>query len=176
MGTRRSADEPLRMRPPSTFGGFLDAGDHHLLSASPERFLLVRGREIETRPIKGTRPRGPTPSQDDALARELLESEKDSAENVMIVDLERNDLGKVCEFGSVHVPILRALRSLPNVHHLESVVRGRLRPDVSIPDLIRATFPGGSITGAPKPRAMEIIERLRPHRRGGGTGAAGQPP
>jgi len=172
-GTPAQAYERLRTRTPSTFGGFLDAGDHHLLSASPERFLLVRGREIETRPIKGTRPRGPTPSRDDALARELLESEKDSAENVMIVDLERNDLGKVCEFGSVHVPFLQSLRSLPNVHHLESVVRGRLRPDVSIPDLIRATFPGGSITGAPKPRAMEIIERLEPHRRGVYTGAIG---
>ncbi len=172
-GTPESAYERLRSRTPSTFGGYLDAGDHRILSASPERFLRVRGRDIETRPIKGTRPRGRTPPEDRALADELRSSEKDAAENVMIVDLERNDLGKVCEFGSVHVPMLRALRSLPNVHHLESVVRGRLRPDVTIPNLIRATFPGGSITGAPKPRAMEIIERLEPHRRGVYTGALG---
>ncbi len=172
-GTPPAAYERLRARTPSTFGGFLEAGDHRLLSASPERFLRVRGRDIETRPIKGTRPRGRTPAEDERLARELLASEKDAAENVMIVDLERNDLGKVCEFGSVHVPLLKGLRSLPNVHHLESVVRGRLRDDVTIPDLVRATFPGGSITGAPKPRAMEIIERLEPHRRGVYTGAIG---
>jgi len=172
-GTAPAAYERLRARTPSTFGGYLDAGDHRILSASPERFLEVRGRDIETRPIKGTRPRGATPSEDRELARELQESEKDSAENVMIVDLERNDLGRVCEFGSVHVPTLKGLRSLPNVHHLESVVRGRLREDVTIPDLLRATFPGGSISGAPKPRAMEIIERLEPHRRGVYTGALG---
>jgi len=167
------AYERLRSRTPSAFGGYLHAGDHEILSASPERFLKVRGREVETRPIKGTRPRGRTPDEDARLAEALLGSEKDAAENVMIVDLERNDLGKVCEFGSVHVPVLRRLRSLPNVHHLESVVRGRLRADVTIPDLLRATFPGGSITGAPKPRAMEIIERLEPHRRGVYTGAVG---
>lgn len=172
-GTPEAAYERLRTQTPSTFGGYLDAGDHRILSASPERFLQVRGRDIETRPIKGTRPRGRTPAEDYALAKELLASEKDSAENVMIIDLERNDLGKVCEFGSVHVPILKGLRSLPNVHHLESVVRGRLREDVTIPDLLRATFPGGSISGAPKPRAMEIIERLEPHRRGVYTGAFG---
>ncbi len=172
-GTPAAAYERLRARTPSTFGGFLEAGDHRLLSASPERFLRVRGREVETRPIKGTRPRGRTHAADERLAQELLASEKDAAENVMIVDLERNDLGKVCEFGSVHVPVLRGLRSLPNVHHLESVVRGRLRDDVTVPRLLRATFPGGSITGAPKPRAMEIIERLEPHRRGVYTGAIG---
>ena len=172
-GTPAAAYERLRERTPSTFGGFLEAGDHRLLSASPERFLRVRGCDIETRPIKGTRPRGRTSAQDHRLAHELLASEKDAAENVMIVDLERNDLGKVCEFGSVHVPLLKGLRSLPNVHHLESVVRGRLRKEVTIPDLVRATFPGGSITGAPKPRAMEIIERLEPHRRGVYTGAIG---
>jgi para-aminobenzoate synthetase component 1 len=172
-GTPEAAYARLRSRTPSTFGGYLDAGDHRVLSASPERFLQVRGRDVETRPIKGTRPRGRNPAEDRALAEELLASEKDSAENVMIVDLERNDLGKVCEFGSVHVPILKGLRSLPNVHHLESVVRGRLREDVTIPDLLRATFPGGSISGAPKPRAMEIVERLEPHRRGVYTGAFG---
>ncbi len=168
-----SAYGRLRARTPSTFGAYLDAGDHHVLSASPERFLRVRGREVETRPIKGTRPRGRTAREDRALAEELQASEKDAAENVMIVDLERNDLGKVCDFGSVGVPVLRGLLSLPNVHHLESVVRGRLREDVTVPDLLRAAFPGGSITGAPKPRAMEIIERLEPHRRGVYTGALG---
>ncbi len=168
-----AAYERLRERTPSTFGGYLDAGDHRILSASPERFLRVRDHEIETRPIKGTRPRGRTPDEDRRLAEKLLASEKDAAENVMIVDLERNDLGRVCEFGSVHVPTLFGLRSLPNVHHLESVVRGRLREGVTIPNLLRATFPGGSITGAPKPRAMEIIERLEPHRRGVYTGAIG---
>src|SRR5436189_25214 len=147
--------------------------DHRILSASPERFLRVRGRQVETRPIKGTRPRASDAPNDRALAEELLDSEKDAAENIMIVDLERNDLGKVCDFGSVHVPVLKALRSLPNVHHLESVVRGRLRADVTIPELLRATFPGGSITGAPKPRAMEIIERLEPHRRGVYSGSLG---
>ncbi|HKZ99834.1 MAG TPA: aminodeoxychorismate synthase component I [Thermoplasmata archaeon] len=172
-GSPPAAYERLRERTPSTFGGYLDAGDHRILSASPERFLRVAGREIETRPIKGTRPRDPSPSEDRRLAEELLASEKDAAENVMIVDLERNDLGKVCEFGTVAVPVLRGLRSLPTVHHLESVVRGRLRPGVGLPDLLRATFPGGSITGAPKPRAMEIIERLEPHRRGVYTGAMG---
>src|SRR2546427_1831455 len=172
-GTPAAAYERLRARTPSTFGGFLEAGDHRLLSASPERFLRVRDRDVETRPIKGTRPRGRTQAEDERLSQELLASEKDAAENVMIVDLERNDLGKICEFGSVHVPVLQGLRSLPNVHHLESVVRGRLRDDVTIPRLLPATFPGGSITGAPKPRAMEIIERLEPHRRGVYTGAIG---
>src|SRR2546428_6279415 len=172
-GTPAAAYERLRARTPSTFGGFLEAGDHRLLSASPERFLQVRGRDVETRPIKGTRPRGRTRAEDERLSQELLASEKDAAENVMIVDLERNDLGKICAFGSVHVPTLRGLRSLPNVHHLESVVRGRLRDDVTIPRLLRATLPGGSITGAPKPRAMELIERLEPHRRGVYTGAIG---
>src|SRR5256886_830951 len=172
-GTPTAAYERLRARTPSTFGGFLEAGDHRLLSASPERFLRVRGPDIETRPINGTRPPGPTAAEDERLARELLASEKDAAENVMIVDLERNDLGKVCEFGSVHVPLLKSLRTLPNGHHLWSVVRERLRNDVQIPNLVRATFPGGSITGAPKPRAMEIIERLEPPRPGAFTGAIG---
>src|SRR3989441_6401608 len=133
-GTSMAAYERLRARTPSTFGGFLEAGDHRLMSASPERFLRVRGRDVETRPIKGTRPRGRPHAADERLARELLASEKDAAENVMIVDLERNDLGKVCEFGSVHVPLLQGLRTLPHVHHLETVVRGRLRNDVTIPD------------------------------------------
>lgn len=172
-GTPADGYVRLQERTPALFGGYLDAGDHQVLSASPERFLKVRGRDAETRPIKGTRPRGATPEEDRRLAAELLASEKDAAENVMIVDLERNDLGKVCEFGSVRVPLLRVLRSFPTVHHLESVVTGRLRDDVPFPGVLRAMFPGGSITGAPKPRAMEIIEALEPHRRGVYTGALG---
>ena len=175
-GTPEAAFRRLRSLTPSAFGAYFDLGDHQVLSASPERFLLSRDGSVETRPIKGTRPRGRTPDSDARLAAELLASAKDAAENVMIVDLERNDLGKVCEFGSVHVPRLRALRSLPNVHHLESVVRGTLRKDADVRDLLRATFPGGSITGAPKPRAMEIIEALEPHRRGVYTGALGRLP
>ncbi len=172
-GSPAEAYGRLRRRTPSTFGGYLDAGDHRILSASPERFLRVRGTAVETRPIKGTRPRGRNPEEDRALAEELLASEKDRAENIMIVDLERNDLGRVCTFGGVQVSSLCALRQLPTVHHLESVVQGKLRAGVGIPELLRATFPGGSITGAPKPRAMEIIERLEPHRRGVYTGAMG---
>src|SRR3990170_3925981 len=167
-GTPAQGYERLRARTPATFAAYVDAGDHVLLSSSPERFLSVRGPDVETRPIKGTRPRGSTRAEDRVLAAELLASAKDAAENVMIVDLERNDLGKVSEFGSVHVPVFQALRTLPTVHHLESVVRARLRANVDLIDLLRATFPGGSITGAPKPRAMEIIERLEPPRRGGG--------
>ncbi len=172
-GSAADAYGRLRRRTPSTFGGYIDAGDHVVLSASPERFLRVQGATVETRPIKGTRPRGAAAEEDRALAEELMRSPKDLAENVMIVDLERNDFGKVCTFGSVRVASLCGLRSLPTVHHLESVVRGELRPGVGLPELLRATFPGGSITGAPKPRAMEIIERLEPHRRGVYTGAIG---
>ncbi len=167
------AYERLRSMTPSAFGACIDAGDHQVLSASPELFMLTRGRSIETRPIKGTRPRGRTRAQDTALAKNLVASEKDAAENVMIVDVERNDLGKICEFGSIDVPTLKGIRKLPNVFHLESVVNGRLRAGVSASDIIAATFPGGSITGAPKIRAMEIIEQLEPHRRGIYTGSIG---
>src|SRR6266480_1297625 len=150
-------------------------GEIFQVNLSHRLALPIRGtaEDAYARPLKGTRPRASDAPEDRALAEELLASEKDAAENVMIVDLERNDLGKVCEFGSVHVPVLKALRSLPNVHHLESVVRGRLREGVTIPELLRATFPGGSITGAPKPRAMEIIEQLEPHRRGVYSGSLG---
>jgi len=163
----------LRAASPAPFAAYLDAGDHQILSSSPERFLLVRDRAVETRPIKGTRPRGATPAADAALARKLLASEKDRAELVMIVDLERNDLGRVCEYGSVHVPELFRLESHPTVHHLVATVRGRLRPEVHPIDALRACFPGGSITGAPKVRAMEIIEELEPVERHVYTGAIG---
>src|SRR5262249_24298759 len=135
----------------------LDMGKFALASASPERFLHVRDREVETRPLKGTRQRGTTPAKDRARRDELLASAKDPAENVMIVDLLRNDLGRVCEYGSVRVEAVCRLESYQFVHHLVSEVRGRLRADMGPVDLLRAAFPGGSFTGAPKIRAMEII-------------------
>ena len=158
---------------PSPFAAYFDTPDGAVVSCSPERFLELRGREVETRPIKGTRPRGESPEEDARLAAELQASAKDRAENVKIVDLERNDNGRVCEFGSVHVPELFALESYATVHHLVSTVRGRLRPDCDALDCLRACFPGGSITGAPKVRSMEIIEELESTRRGVYTGAIG---
>ncbi|MDD5111668.1 MAG: aminodeoxychorismate synthase component I [Candidatus Altiarchaeota archaeon] len=163
----------LRNINPAPFAAYLNYGKTRILSSSPERFLKVKDRTIETRPIKGTRPRGADEKEDRKLARELLSSEKDKAEHVMIVDLERNDLGKVCEYESVHVPEFEILETYPTVHHMVSTVRGRLRQGTSIIDCIRACFPGGSITGAPKIRAMEIINELEPTRRNLYTGAVG---
>jgi para-aminobenzoate synthetase component 1 len=151
----------------------LNCGDHEVLSSSPELFLKVRDGWAETRPIKGTRPRGATPDEDAARADELLRSEKDRAELLMIVDLERNDLGRSCEYGSVHVPELFRLESFSHVHHLVATVRGRLRVGTTPLECLRAAFPGGSITGAPKIRAMEIIEELEPVCRGVYSGAIG---
>jgi para-aminobenzoate synthetase component I len=165
----------LRQRNPAPFAAYLDWGDLQVLSASPERFLHLDGerRQIETRPIKGTRPRGLGPMHDAALGRALAESEKDRAENVMIVDLLRNDLSRVCRPGSVRVPELFALEHHPTVHHLVSTVIGELAPSADAVDLIRAAFPGGSITGAPKVRAMEIIAELEPTQRGVYCGSIG---
>jgi para-aminobenzoate synthetase component 1 len=163
----------LQEQTPAPYAALLDFGNVALLSASPERFLRITGREAETRPIKGTRRRGATPEQDANLAEELLRSPKDRAELLMIVDLERNDLGRVCDYGSVQVPELFRLESHPTVHHLVATVRGHLRPDVGHVECVRACFPGGSITGAPKIRAMEIIDELEPTRRGPYTGAVG---
>lgn len=163
----------LRERNPAPFAGYFDLGDRILISASPERFLRVDGGEIETRPIKGTRPRGNTPDEDRRLADELMASEKDHAENVMIVDLLRNDLGRVCEYASVRVEALCRLESYQYVHHLVSEVRGRLREGMKPTDLIRAAFPGGSVTGAPKIRAMEIITELEETARGPYCGSLG---
>jgi para-aminobenzoate synthetase component 1 len=165
--------ERLRRRNPAPFAGYLDLGDFVVLSASPERFLRVTDGWVETRPIKGTRPRAHTPAEDEAAAAELLHSAKDRAENVMIVDLLRNDLGRVCRYGSVQVPEVCRLESYPFVHHLVSQVRGRLREDRTPVDLLRAAFPGGSVTGAPKVRAMEIIAELEPTARGAYCGSLG---
>ena len=163
----------LRVRNPAPYSAYLDAGGFQVISASPERFLRLDGDRVETRPIKGTRPRDPDPVRDAALARELAASPKDQAENVMIVDLLRNDLSRVCRPGSVDVPALLALETLPTVHHLVSTVTGRLEPACDAFDLVRAAFPGGSITGAPKVRAMEIIAELEPVRRSVYCGSIG---
>jgi para-aminobenzoate synthetase component 1 len=165
--------ERLGAASPAPYSAFLDCGDHQVLSSSPELLLSISGGRVETRPIKGTRRRSLDPEEDAAIAAELLRSPKDRAELLMIVDLERNDLGRVCEFGSVHVPALYSLESFANVHHLVATIRGRLRAEVSPLECLRAAFPGGSITGAPKIRAMEIIEELEPFRRGVYTGAIG---
>ena len=163
----------LRSASAAPWAAFLSCDGLEILSASPELFLRRRGDRVETRPIKGTRPRGATPEDDARLAAELAASEKDRAELVMIVDVERNDLGKVCRTGTVEVPELFRLESWAQVHHLVATVRGRLKPEVTAVDLVAAAFPGGSITGAPKIRAMEILDRLEPVRRGPWTGAAG---
>ena len=163
----------LRRHNPSPFAAYLALPYGTIMSASPERFLSVRAGQVQTRPIKGTRPRGETPEQDARLTSELLASPKDRAENLMIVDLLRNDLGKVCVPGSVRVPELFALESFASVHHLVSTVEGTLAPGHHAIDLLRACFPGGSITGAPKLRAMAIIDELEPFRRGVYCGTIG---
>jgi para-aminobenzoate synthetase component 1 len=163
----------LRERNPAPFAGYFDLGDFVIASASPERFLHVRDGKVQTRPIKGTRPRGATPAEDQAQIAELLASPKDRSENVMIVDLLRNDLGRVCRYGSVQVAALCRLESFRTVHHLVSEVRGVLWPGRGPVDLLRAAFPGGSVTGAPKIRAMEIIAELEPTARGPYCGSLG---
>ena len=165
----------LRSESPAPFAAFINYPDFSVLSSSPERFLHYRpeDRRIETRPIKGTRPRGRDEVSDRALARELLQSEKDRAENIMIVDLLRNDLGRIAQIGSVNVTDLLELETFAGVHHLVSTIEARLRPDRDVVDLLRAAFPGGSITGAPKIRAMQIIDELEPVSRGVYTGAIG---
>jgi len=163
----------LRQINPAPFASYLGFDDVTIVSASPERFLRLQGDRVETRPIKGTRPRGRELGEDQALARELLNSPKDRAENIMIVDLERNDLGRVCRYGTVRVTELTILEVFPTVFHLTSTVEGRLRKGKNCMDLLKATFPGGSITGAPKVRAMEIIDELEPTRRSVYTGNIG---
>lgn len=157
---------------PSAMGAYIDGGKFKLLSASPELFFSVRDGVIETAPIKGTAPRHADPAQDDAARAALLLSAKDRAENLMIVDLMRNDLSKVCTPGSVTVPEMFRVETLPNVHHLVSTVRGALRDGVRLPQLLAALWPGGSVTGAPKVRAMEIIAELETTPRGFYCGSA----
>jgi para-aminobenzoate synthetase component 1 len=163
----------LRKINPAPFASYMNFDGITVVSASPERFLLLQGNMVETRPIKGTRPRGKDTATDEKLAQELLNSFKDKAEHVMIVDLERNDIGRVCRFGTVRVSELMALEKYATVFHLTSTVQGRLRPGKDAIDLLKATFPGGSISGAPKVRAMEIIDELEPTRRSVYTGSIG---
>ena len=163
----------LRETSPAPFMALVRLGGAEIVSASPERFLAVRGDRIETRPIKGTRPRAADPAVDAQLASELEASPKDRAENVMIVDLARNDLGRVARYGSVAVDRLFGLESHPGVHHLVSTVSARLRLGVGPTEIVRASFPPGSVTGAPKVRALEIIDELEPVRRGPYCGAIG---
>lgn len=163
----------LRRLSPSPLAAWMDLGGREILSSSPETFLRMSGRSIETRPIKGTRPRGDDEASDRAAAKDLLESEKENAELVMITDLERNDLGQVCDFGTVRVADMLALEKLEQVYHLVSTVTGTLREGIDHLHALKACFPGGSITGAPKKRAMEIIAELEPVPRGLYTGAMG---
>ncbi|KXZ39733.1 para-aminobenzoate synthetase component 1 [Alkalithermobacter thermoalcaliphilus JW-YL-7 = DSM 7308] len=163
----------LRRISPAPFGALLRFDDAKILSNSPERFIKCVDKIIQTRPIKGTRPRGRTKKEDQMYKNELINSEKDKAELLMIVDLERNDLGKVCQIGSVKVPELFKLEEYSNVHHLVSTVIGKLKDECDAVDIIKATFPGGSITGAPKIRAMEIIDELEPNKRNVYTGSIG---
>ncbi len=165
--------EALRHYSPAPRAAYLALGERAVLSSSPELFLSMSGRSIRTRPIKGTRPRRANAQADEKSALDLLTSPKEVAELLMITDLERNDLGKVCEFGSVFVPELLKLERHEQVFHLVSTVEGRLRPDATQVDALRACFPGGSITGAPKRRAREIIAELEPVPRGLYTGAIG---
>ncbi len=169
----RELYERLSAVSPAPFSACLDCGDFQIASSSPELFLRLTGSHIQTRPIKGTRPRSADPLRDAQLTYELQTSPKEMAELVMITDLLRNDLGKVCEYGSVHVPELVRLERYPQVQHLVSTVEGRLRPKVTHFQAFASCFPGGSITGAPKIRAMEIIDELEPVTRGPYTGAIG---
>ena len=164
-GNEWSLYKNLREANPAPFGAYLKFPMVQILSSSPEQFLSLDGTFIETRPIKGTKPRGDTQEIDTQMAKDLFNSNKDRAENIMIVDLLRNDLGKVCTVGSVKVPSLFSLEAHPTVWHLVSTITGCLAPRNTVVDLIRATFPGGSITGTPKIRAMEIIEDIEPVRR-----------
>ncbi|MCZ7582018.1 MAG: anthranilate synthase component I family protein [Deltaproteobacteria bacterium] len=180
----RRLDGPLHLSPfalyervrrftPSRYGAYLDEGDFQIVCASPELFLRRSGANMETRPIKGTRRRTGDPDADAEALADLLSSEKDRAELSMIVDLERNDLGRVCDYGTVKVGDHGYVDELPSVFHTVTTVTGSLRAGTDIVDILRATFPGGSVTGAPKVRAMELIDTYEPVRRGPYTGAIG---
>jgi len=163
----------LRAVNPSPYMCFLDFGDFALAAASPEPLITVNGRRISTRPIAGTRPRGTTAEDDQSIAHELLADPKELAEHVMLVDLGRNDLGRVCEYGSVGVEDFMAIERYSHVMHIVSKVAGTLRPGVDALDALRAVLPAGTLSGAPKVRAMQIIDELEPVKRGGYGGAIG---
>jgi len=163
----------LRVINPSPYMYFLDFGDFQIAGASPEPLLTVSGRHVSTRPVAGTRPRGATPEEDARLAQEMLDDPKERAEHVMLVDLGRNDLGRVCEYGSVHVDRYMAVETYSHVMHIVSDVSGTLRDGVTAMDALRAALPVGTLSGAPKVRAMQIIDELEPVKRGGYGGAVG---
>lgn len=172
-GSEWQAYEKLEQYNSAPFSGFIRLEDCSILSVSPERFLELKDNTIETKPIKGTRPRSEEAQIDAEYANDLAHAEKDQAENLMIVDLLRNDIGRVAKPGTVHVPKLFDIESFPAVHHLVSTIRADLDEQYNAADLLRACFPGGSITGAPKVRAMQIIEELEPHRRSAYCGSIG---
>lgn len=163
----------LRDINPSPFAAFLEFDDYHIVSSSPERLIKVEGGIVETRPIAGTRPRGKDPEGDREMRIELLLNEKERAEHIMLIDLERNDLGRVCDYGSIEVDELMVTEDYSHVIHIVSNIRGRLAPGKDCFDVIRAAFPGGTITGVPKVRCMEIIDELEPVARGPYTGSIG---
>lgn len=163
----------LRRYSPSHFGLYFDGGPFQIISSSPERYLQLRGKVLQTQPMKGTRPRGNTPAEDERYRQEILTSEKDQAELLMITDLERNDLGRVCEYGSVRVKDMRTVEEYSTVFQTTSTIEGVVRADKDPFDILSACFPGGSITGCPKIRSMSIIEELEPTRRAIYTGAGG---
>jgi anthranilate synthase component 1 len=163
----------LREKNPAPFSAIVKLGKHTIISSSPERLAEVRGEKIQTRPIAGTRPRSDEAEQDIAYSSELLGHPKENAEHIMLIDLERNDLGRVCVPGSVEVNELMVLESYAHVHHIVSNVRGKLRKDITPGKVISAIFPGGTITGCPKVRCMEIIAELEQSPRGPYTGSMG---
>lgn len=163
----------LRERNPAPFAGLADFGGYQIISSSPERLARIQGSEIETRPIAGTHPRASSPEEDAQLRQALISSTKERAEHIMLVDLERNDLGRICQPGSVRVDELMAVRSYTYVHHIESGVRGLLRAGITPGQVLRALFPGGTITGCPKVRTMQIIAELEASPRGAYTGSMG---
>lgn len=172
-GTPHALYKRLRTINPAPFSCYLTFDNVAIVSSSPERFLNIQNRHVQTRPIKGTRPRGKDAAADEELKQKLLASPKDDAELTMIIDLLRNDLGRVCNYGSVHVKEKKVLETYPTVHHLVATVEGDLYERYDVIDLIKAAFPGGSITGAPKIRAMQIIDELEPTKRSVYTGAIG---
>jgi len=172
-GSSQDLYEIMRRINPAPFGAYLHFNEFDVLSMSPERFIKIRGGNIETRPIKGTRARGKNEEEDNLLDKELQQSEKDRAELLMIVDLERNDLGRICQTGSIRVEDLFKITRYSSVLHMDARVHGILKQGIGIDEVLRCTFPGGSITGAPKIKAMNIIEELEPTARGVYTGSIG---